>query len=397
MKALILAAGRGTRVQPLTYQTPKPMLPIMNTPVMETLVRLLQRNGVDRIMVNTSYLGENIEAYFRDGSALGVEMGYSFEGHLVDGQLIDEPMGSAGALRKIQDHSGFFDDTFIVLCGDALIDLDLQAAVDFHRRRGAVATLVLAEVERSQVSSYGVVVTEDDGRILEFQEKPTVEEAKSTTINTGIYIFEPEVLDYIPIGVAYDIGGQLFPALIADNAPLFGVKEPLQWLDIGKVSDYYEVMQLALRGEIKGIEVPGTEIAPGVRTGLNVNVDLARCEIKPPVYLGSSCEVRPGATIIGPTMIGAGSVVEEGARVEESIVFDYTRIGSHAHVSKIMVSGGYCVNAVGTVIDLERSSVDWIITDARAPKKTLTDEQQNFLQMLFQIDLATREGDEGTA
>jgi mannose-1-phosphate guanylyltransferase len=391
MKALILAAGRGTRVQPLTLKMPKPMMPIINTPVMETLVNLLERHGVSQVMVNTSYMAPDIEAYFRDGSGFGVEMAYSFEGRMVDGQLIDEPMGSAGALRKIQDHSGFFDDTFIVLCGDAIIDLDLEEAVKFHRSRGALATIVLAEVERSQVSSYGVVVTDEDGRIHEFQEKPAVEAAKSTTINTGIYIFEPEVLDYIPTGVAYDIGGQLFPALVADGAALYGVNEPLEWLDIGKVSDYYDVMQMALRGEVKGVPLPGTEIAPGIWAGLNVNVDLEHSKLVPPIYLGGSCEIRPGATIIGPTMIGVGSIIEEGARIEKSIIFDYTRVGSHAQVSKIMICGGYCVNAVGTVIDLERSTVDWIITDARSPKKILTAEQQDFLEMLFQVNLGAEE------
>lgn len=394
MKAIILAAGRGTRVQPLTYMMPKPMMPILGTPVMETLVHLLERHGVRQIMVNTSYRGTDIETYFRDGANFGVEMAYSFEGRLVDGQLIDEPVGSAGALRKIQDHSGFFDETFIVLCGDAIIDLDLQRAVDFHRRKGAIATIVLGEVERNQVSSYGVVVTDDDGRIKEFQEKPAVEEAKSTTINTGIYIFEPEILDYIPSGATYDIGGQLFPALVADGAPLYGVKEPLEWLDIGKVSDYYDVMQLALSGGIKGIDMPGTEVAPGIWTGLNVSLDLEKADIIPPVYIGGSAAIHPGATIIGPTLIGAGSIVEEGARIEKSILFDYTRVGSFAQVSKMMICGGYCVNAVGTVIDLERSTVDWIITDARSPKKDLTGEQQRLLELLFQVekDLPTGQG-----
>ena len=170
MKALILAAGRGTRVQPLTRSLPKPMLPILNKPVMEYLIDLLRDHHVHEIVINTSYLSSEIESYFRDGSRFGVEIAYSFEGSLRDGQLHDEPLGSAGAIRRIQDHSGFFDETFFVLCGDAVIDLDLSLMAAEHRRHKAIASIALAEVDRQDVSSYGVVVTSPDGWIQDFQE-----------------------------------------------------------------------------------------------------------------------------------------------------------------------------------------------------------------------------------
>jgi len=189
MKALILAAGRGTRVRPLTDTLPKPMIPIINKPVMEFLVEHLRRFGVRQIMVNTSYMAPQIENHFGDGRRFGVQMAYSFEGREQDGKLLDEPIGSAGAIKKIHDHSGFFDETFLVLCGDAIIDLDLDELLQFHRQKKALATLALREVPLEEVSHYGVVVRDNEGKVTEFQEKPAQAQARSRMINTGIYIF----------------------------------------------------------------------------------------------------------------------------------------------------------------------------------------------------------------
>ena len=214
MKAMILAAGKGTRVRPITYTIPKPLIPILQKPVMEFLLELLRQHGFDQIMVNVSHLANEIENYFRDGQRFGVQLAYSFEGRIVDGVLVGEAVGSAGGMRRIQDFTPFFDDTFVVLCGDALIDLDLSAAVKWHREKGSIATVIMKSVPREEVPSYGIVVTDEDGRVRTFQEKPKVEEALSTNISTGIYIFEPEIFNYIPPGENFDIGSQLFPKLI---------------------------------------------------------------------------------------------------------------------------------------------------------------------------------------
>jgi mannose-1-phosphate guanylyltransferase len=186
MKAMILAAGKGTRVRPITHTTPKPMIPIMQKPVMEFLLELLRQHGFNQIMVNVSHLSEEIENYFRDGQRFGVQIAYSFEGRIEDGKLIGDALGSAGGLKRIQDFQPFFDDTFVVLCGDALIDLDLGEAVRRHKEKGAMASLITKRVLPDQVSSYGVVVSDPDGRVLSFQEKPSVEDAASDMINTGI-------------------------------------------------------------------------------------------------------------------------------------------------------------------------------------------------------------------
>lgn len=382
MKAIILAAGRGTRLRPITNTIPKPMMPILNKPVMEILVELLERHGSRQILTNISYLPAEIERYFGDGSRFGVQMAYSFEGYAADGRLVDRPLGSAGALKKIQERSGFFDRTFVALCGDAIVDIDLAALVRFHREKGAVATLALLEVPRERISNYGVAVVNDEGRILEFQEKPAAEEAKSTTVNTGIYVFEPEIIERIPSGTFCDIGKELFPALVEEGAALYGAQLPFQWLDIGKVSDYYNVVQMALRGEVRGLPLPGTQVAPGIWAGLDARVDLSGCRIEPPVYLGGGATLEPGCTVIGPAAIGQGCVVASGALVERSVLFDYVRVGPWAQVSERIVCNGYCVDPAGTAIDLAQCDIDWLVGDARNLEVPFRREQRQLKEIL---------------
>jgi mannose-1-phosphate guanylyltransferase len=377
MKALILAAGRGTRVRPLTDTLPKPLIPIVNKPVMEFLVEHLRHYGFDQIMVNTSYLSSHIENHFRDGSLYGVEMAYSFEGCEQDGRLVDEPLGSAGAIRKIHKHSGFFDQNFIVLCGDAVIDIDFAALLRFHRESKAMATIALREVPRDQVQSYGVVVSDAHGRILEFQEKPKPEEARSCMVNTGIYIFEPGILDLIPEDGPYDIGGQLFPKMEQLGAPLYGINldTPWQWLDIGQIPDFHEVNMKALKGEIRGFRMPGRQIREGIWAGLNVKVDLDKCDIRGPVYIGGSAEIQDGSVLIGPVVIGSGAVVESGAHVENSVVMGHTRVLGGTFLNNKILGSRFCVDSDGTVLDDSHTDAAWLFADARRKSGQLTADQ----------------------
>jgi mannose-1-phosphate guanylyltransferase len=365
MKAMILAAGKGTRVRPITHTIPKPLIPILQKPVMEFLVELLRKHGFNQIMVNVSHLAEEIENYFRDGQRFGVEIGYSFEGRIVDGELVGEALGSAGGLKKIQEFNPFFDDSFVVLCGDGLIDLDLTEVVRKHKEKGAIATVVTKSVPREEVSSYGVVVTDEDDRILAFQEKPSVEEALSTQINTGIYIFEPEIIDYIPPNQEYDIGSQLFPKLVELDLPFFAVNMDFEWIDIGKVPDYWEAVRSVLKGEVKNVQIPGKEVRPGVYTGLNVSVNWDKVEITGPVYIGAMTHIEDGAKIIGPTMIGPNCWICEGATVDNSVIFEYSRLGSGVCLLDKLVFGRYCVDKTGTSIDVQAAAIDWLITDSR--------------------------------
>ncbi|NET55884.1 MAG: NDP-sugar synthase [Symploca sp. SIO2E6] len=365
MKAMILAAGKGTRVRPITYTIPKPLIPILQKPVMEFLLELLRQHGFDQVVVNVSHLANEIENYFRDGQRFGVEIAYSFEGRIVDGQLVGEALGSAGGMRRIQDFNPFFDETFVVLCGDALIDLDLSAAVKFHKEKGAIATIVTKPVPKAQVPSYGVVVTDESGKVKAFQEKPSVEEALSTNINTGIYIFEPEVLNYIPSGQEYDIGGDLFPKLVEMDAPFYAVPMDFQWVDIGKVPDYWHAVRGVLQGEINNVAIPGKEVRPGIYTGLNVAVNWDKVDVTGPVYIGGMTHIEDGAKIIGPVMIGPSCRICSGATVENSVIFEYSRLGAGVRLVDKLVFGRYCVDKTGAAIDVQAAALDWLITDTR--------------------------------
>jgi mannose-1-phosphate guanylyltransferase len=365
MKAMILAAGKGTRVRPITHVLPKPMIPLVRKPVMEFLVEHLKAHDIKQIMVNTSHLAPVIEEYFRDGDRFGVQMAYSFEGDLIGGQIEGKAIGSAGGMKKIQDFSGFFDETFVVLCGDALVDIDFAQVLRFHRDRKSIATLVLRDVPPDDVSKYGVVQTDASGRIVRFQEKPTRDQAVSSTINTGIYVFEPEIFQYIPSGVEFDIGGQLLPELVRNGQSIFGITLPFAWLDIGSVPDYWEATGLLLRGKVAGFTMPGNEVRPGVHCGINVQVAWDRVRIEGPVYIGSSTSVGDGATIIGPTVIGSGCVIQPRATLRECILADYTRISSVAVLEQKLIFGSKCIDPSGRYLDIEESQIRWLVDDAR--------------------------------
>jgi mannose-1-phosphate guanylyltransferase len=388
MKAMILAAGKGTRVQPITHVIPKPMIPILQKPVMEFLLELLREHGFNEIMVNVSHLAEEIENYFRDGQRFGVQIAYSFEGRIEDGELIGQALGSAGGLKKIQNFQPFFDDTFVVLCGDALIDLNLTEAVKRHREKGALASLVTKRVPRDQVSSYGVVVSDDQGRVLSFQEKPSVEEAASDMINTGIYIFEPQIFDYIPSDQPFDIGSDLFPRLASAGAPFYALPMEFEWVDIGKVPDYWQAIRSVLQGEVRQVQIPGKEVRPGVFAGLNVAADWDKIKIQGPVYVGGMTRIENGATIIGPAMIGPSCQVCEGATIDNSIIFDYSRIGPGVRLFEKLVFGRYCVDRNGDHFDLQEAALDWLITDARRQDLVAPSPQQKAMADLLGTDLA---------
>jgi mannose-1-phosphate guanylyltransferase len=373
MKAMILAAGKGTRVRPLTYDLPKPMIPVLGKPVMAYLIEHLRKHGVTEIMVNVSHLHEKIEEYFGEGEQYGVQIGYSFEGYTKeDGEVVAVPIGSAGGMKKIQEFGGFFDDTTIVLCGDALIDLDLKAALAEHRRKGAMASVITKEVPWDKVSSYGVVVTDQNGRITQFQEKPKQEDALSNFISTGIYIFEPEVIDLIPSGVEFDIGSQLFPLLAEKGMPFYAQGRPFNWLDIGSVSDYWEVLQNVLTGEVNHMDVPGIQIEPGLWTGLNTSIDWRGTTIKGPVYIGSGVKIEAGTTIVGPTWIGHGSHICEGAEVVRSVLFEYTRVLNDVTLHEMIVFKDYSIDRAGEMKhSSEYSSSEWLnARDRRRSRRT---------------------------
>lgn len=347
MKGMILAAGKGTRIKPISYAIPKPMIPILGKPVMESMIQLFAKHGIDKIVVNTSHLAEIIENHFGDGHQFNVQLSYSYETKEVNGEYISQALGSAGGMRKIQDFSGFFDETFVVVCGDAWIDLDLKQAIEHHKNHGGLATIITREVAPSEVSKYGVVVTDRHNQVTSFQEKPAADEALSNRINTGIYIFEPAIFDFIPKDVEFDIGSDLFPLLVERQANLYAINMDFQWLDVGKVKDVWEVTSDILNGNVKGYPIPGTQVSPGVWVGINTRVDTTKCKITPPVIISSGSEVQDGATIIGPAVIGANCKVEGKSLVSNTLICDYIHLADDAYIVNKTMFGDYLLGHDG--------------------------------------------------
>ncbi len=307
MKAMILAAGVGSRLDPLTRNVPKPLVPIINRPVMEYLIELLKKHGFDEVMVNLHYLGEKIEEYFGDGSRWGVKIHWSRE---------DRLWGDAGSLKRVEEF--FRDDTFIVIGGDDLTDMDLTRLVKTHRDKGALATIALSLVD--DPSEYGIVLMNEESRITRFLEKPKGEVIFSNTANTGVYVFQPEIFDMIPRGVFYLFGKQVFPRLLDQHLPVYGHLTAAYWKDVGNLKVYQQTHKDVLEGRVN-TELPLQEVRKYTWMGKNVEID-DTAEIGYPVAIGDNVKILAGARVLENTVIGNNCSVEEGAIVKDSILWN---------------------------------------------------------------------------
>jgi mannose-1-phosphate guanylyltransferase/phosphomannomutase len=311
MKAVVMAGGEGTRLRPLTSNQPKPMVPIVGKPCMEHILELLKQHGLSDVIVTVAFLPQAIRSYFGDGSSLGMDVGYSVE---------ESPLGTAGSVRLAADK---LDDTFLVISGDALCDVDLTKLIEFHREKKSSVTIGLKSVDNPL--EFGIVVTDEDGKIERFLEKPSWGQVFSDTINTGIYVLEPEVLRHIPTDRPYDFSKELFPLLLEMGRPMYGYVMDGYWQDIGNLDQYrqanFDALDERVRLNISGIRIRGN-------VWLGEGVDLNDLEqIEGPAYLGNYCRVAPDATV-GPYAVLSTSVtVRERARVTHSIVDASTYVG----------------------------------------------------------------------
>ncbi|MBS3900324.1 MAG: NTP transferase domain-containing protein [Dethiobacter sp.] len=305
MKAIIMAGGEGSRLRPLTCDRPKPMVPLMNRPMMEHIIALLKRFELTNIGVTLQYLPEQIENYFGDGREFGVQMQYFTE---------TSPLGTAGSVKNA---GSFLDETFLVLSGDALTDFNLQSAIDFHRQKGGVATLVLTSVENPL--EYGVVINDQSGRITQFMEKPSWGEVFSDTVNTGIYILEPEALQYMPEAARFDFSQDLFPLLMAKGYPLYGYVAAGYWCDIGNLQQYHQAHLDVLQGKVQ-LKPAEREIAPGVFVGEGAVIEQG-AEISAPVLIGSGARISRGAKVGEYSVIGANTQVAPFASIKRGLVW----------------------------------------------------------------------------
>jgi NDP-sugar pyrophosphorylase family protein len=318
---MIMAAGLGTRLYPLTGLTAKPMVPVLNQPVMQHMLHLLWRHGVREVAANLHYHPDKIRSYFGDGSAFGVELRYNFE---------EELLGTAGGVGAFRDF--LCEGTFLVVSGDGLTDIDLSAFLEAHRGHrghGGIASMAVKRV--TDPSLYGVVVTGGGNRVTGFQEKPPREEAKSDLCNTGIYAFEPRIFDYVPAGAFVDWARNVFPALLADAVPFHAWTLDSYWNDVGDIQEYRRSNFDALMGRVD-VRIPGRLAAPQVWVGDGTQIEDG-VRIEAPVLLGAGCVVESGAALIGPLIAGDGCLVERGAVLDGVIHWDGVKAGRDSRVS----------------------------------------------------------------
>lgn len=310
---MVLAAGLGTRLRPITFAMPKPMVPVLNRPVMEHVVRLLAEHGFGEAIANLHWFPETIEGHFGDGSAFGIDLSYSREEAL---------LGTSGGVRNA---AGFLGDSFLVISGDALTDIDLGAMRELHESHDGIATLATKRVE--DTTQFGVAITGGDGRIQGFQEKPEPSEALSDLANCGIYMFRSEIFDFFPTPGTSGAAGDgdpagfadwamdVFPALLENDVPFYSHEIDAYWNDIGNLDELRQGNLDALRGELR-IDPGAPEVADGVRAASSLD----GAEVEGPVLIGEGVELGAGVRIQGPAIVGDGCRIGDGAWVRDSIL-----------------------------------------------------------------------------
>jgi mannose-1-phosphate guanylyltransferase / phosphomannomutase len=320
MKAVVMAGGEGTRLRPLTSNQPKPMVPIVGRPCMEHIVHLLRRHGFDDVIVTVAFMPQAIRTYFGEGEAHGVSLQYSVE---------EAPAGTAGSVRLADDA---LDDTFLVISGDAVCDVDLSALVRFHKEKGASVTVGLKSVDHPL--EFGIVVIDEEGRIERFLEKPSWGEVFSDTINTGIYVLEPEVLRHVPVDRPYDFSKELFPLLLEMGRPLYGYVLDGYWQDIGNIDQFRQANFDALDQQVD-LDIPGLRLRGHIWLGEGVEIDDLG-DIEGPAFLGNYCRIAPTARVGPHSVLSSGVVLREGARVSRSVVDQQTYFGR-----SVLVEGAF--------------------------------------------------------
>ena len=322
MKAVVMAGGEGTRLRPMTSSMPKPLLPVVNRPIMEHVLRLLKRHGLTDTVVTVQFLASLVRNYFGDGEELGMSLHYANE---------DTPLGTAGSVKNAEAHLA--GDGFLVISGDALTDIDLGALVEYHREKKALVTVCLTRVP--DPLEFGITITDEQGRVERFLEKPTWGQVFSDTVNTGIYVMEPEVLDYIQAGEQVDWSGDVFPRLLAEGQPVYGYVAEGYWEDVGTHESYLKAQADVLTGKVQ-VEIDGFETAPGVWVAEGAEID-PTAVLKGPCYIGDYSKVEAGVEVREHTVIGSNVVVKAGAFLHRAVVHGNVYIGPQANLRGCVV------------------------------------------------------------
>ncbi len=324
MKAVVMAGGEGTRLRPLTSNQPKPMVPIVGKPCMEHILDLLRRHEMHEVVVTLAFMPQAIRSYFGRGESLEMDIDYSVE---------EQPLGTAGSVKLAEKR---LDGTFLVISGDALCDVDLTDLVAAHKAKGAAVTIGLKSVDNPL--EFGIVVTDEEGRVERFLEKPSWGQVFSDTINTGIYVLEPEVLRHVPADGPYDFSKELFPLLLEMGRPIYGHVLDGYWQDIGNLEQFRQANFDALDGHVR-LDVPGLQLRGNVWVSEEVDIDEV-AGVVGPAFVGANCRIADGASIGAYSVLSRGVIVREGARVARSVIDAGTYLGRSSVVEGAILGRG---------------------------------------------------------
>lgn len=336
MKAVVMAGGEGSRLRPLTIRRPKPMVPIAGKPVMEHILNLLKRHGITEVVVTVQYLASNIEDYFGNGSQLGMRITYSRE---------DTPLGTAGSVKNAEDQ---LTEPFLVISGDALTDYNLTDLIAYHRAKQSLATLMLAHMPNPL--EYGVIITNEDGHIAQFLEKPSWGEVFSDTINTGIYVIDPKIFTYFEKNKPFDFSQELFPMMLRNGDPIYGyIAESGYWCDVGNLAEYMRANADVLQGRVEA-DIPAQNVGGNIwcEAGVEIAED---AQLYGPIYLAHDCKIKAGAIIHGPSTIGHYTIVEERAQIDRSIVWNNSYIGERAELRGALVGSSTSIKSKAVMFE----------------------------------------------
>ncbi|OIJ16739.1 hypothetical protein BKP37_05805 [Anaerobacillus alkalilacustris] len=324
MKGVIMAGGKGTRLRPLTCNIPKPMVPLVHKPVMEYSIELLKKYGITEIAVTLQYLPDVIKDYFGDGRRHGVKLHYFYE---------TTPLGTAGSIKNAE---AFLDERFIVISGDGLTDFNLVKGIKFHEEKGALTTIFMKPVDFPQ--EFGVVMTNENDEIIRFLEKPRWNEVFSDTVNTGIYVLEPEILQYLEEGVPTDFSHDLFPFLMKEKKAIYGYKAEGYWSDVGNLGSYRQT-QFDMLNKKVNVRLPGKEIKKGIWVGKDVIVEEG-VHLKGPLSIGDGTVIRTGAKVDCNTIIGGDSILSTNCSLKHSILWNDIYVGDSSELRGTTICKG---------------------------------------------------------
>ena len=327
MKATILIGGEATRLHPLTYNIPKAMVPVLNTPLLEHVIRHISSHGIKDIILAQSHFSQPVESYFGNGSQFGVKLRYIIE---------DIPLGTAGAVKNAEK---YLDETFLVLNGDIFTDLDITAMIAFHQAKKAKATIALTPVDNP--TSYGLVETNARGRVTRFLEKPSREQITTNMINAGTYILEPDTLNRIPPQTNLSFERELFPLLLDQGEHIYAYPSAVYWIDIGTPEKYLQLHRDLLSGSSVQHSCPvGEEVVIGEQSSIDPTAQL-----KGPILIGSNCTIGHNVRLIGPVVIGSGGTISEGAVIEASVIWRNAHLGPGVNLRDSIIADNVRLNA----------------------------------------------------